>query len=61
MKGRTVIAIAHRLSTIMRMDRILVIEQGRVSDEGTHEELLEKKGIYQKLWNIQARGFKGKK
>jgi ATP-binding cassette subfamily B protein len=61
MKGRTVIAIAHRLSTIMRMDRILVIEHGRVSDEGTHEELLEKKGIYQKLWNIQAKGFKAKK
>lgn len=61
MKGKTVIVIAHRLSTIMRMDRILVIEQGRVSDEGTHEELLQKKGIYQKLWNIQAKGFKAKK
>jgi ATP-binding cassette subfamily B protein len=61
MKGKTVIAIAHRLSTIMRMDRILVIEHGRVSDEGTHEELLQKKGIYQKLWNIQAKGFKAKK
>lgn len=61
MKGKTVIAIAHRLSTVMRMDRIIVIEQGRVSDEGTHEELLQKKGIYQKLWNIQAKGFKAKK
>lgn len=57
MKNKTVIVIAHRLSTIMEMDRIIVMEQGRVVDEGTHDELLQKVGIYQKLWNIQAGGF----
>lgn len=58
MKGKTTIVIAHRLSTIMSMDRIVVIEKGRVSEEGKHEELLKaKQGKYQKLWNIQAGGF----
>lgn len=57
MKDKTVIAIAHRLSTIMQMDRIIVMEEGRVTDTGTHERLLKKKGVYQKLWNIQAGGF----
>lgn len=57
MKGKTTIIIAHRLSTIMQMDRIIVVEGGRVMDMGTHEELLKKKGMYQKLWNIQAGGF----
>ncbi|HBL39600.1 TPA: ABC transporter ATP-binding protein [Candidatus Uhrbacteria bacterium] len=57
MKGKTTIVIAHRLSTIMQMDRIVVVEKGRVVDMGTHEELLKKKGMYQKLWNIQAGGF----
>jgi ABC-type multidrug transport system fused ATPase/permease subunit len=47
MKGKTVIAIAHRLSTIMHMDRILVLERGAIVDEGTHEELLERGGLYQ--------------
>jgi ATP-binding cassette subfamily B multidrug efflux pump len=41
----------------MEMDRIIVMEEGRVVDEGTHDELLQKVGIYQKLWNIQAGGF----
>lgn len=59
MKNKTVIVIAHRLSTIMEMDRIIVMEQGKVVDEGTHNELLQKVGIYQKLWNIQAGGFVG--
>ena len=57
MKDKTVIAIAHRLSTIMQMDRIVVVENGRVADAGTHESLLKKKGVYQTLWNIQAGGF----
>jgi ATP-binding cassette subfamily B protein len=57
MEGKTVIAIAHRLSTIMHMDRILVIEGGRIADQGTHQELLSREGLYQKLWNIQAGGF----
>jgi len=57
MKNKTVIVIAHRLSTIMQMDRIIVMEDGKVTDTGTHDELLKKVGIYQKLWNIQAGGF----
>jgi ABC-type multidrug transport system fused ATPase/permease subunit len=57
MEGKTVIVIAHRLSTIMKMDRIVVIEDGKVVAEGTHRELLKQGGLYQKLWNIQAGGF----
>ena len=57
MQGKTVIVIAHRLSTILSMDRILVVEDGCVVDQGTHIELLKKLGIYQKLWGIQAGGF----
>ncbi|KKQ27625.1 MAG: ABC transporter-related protein [Candidatus Magasanikbacteria bacterium GW2011_GWC2_37_14] len=58
MKGKTVIVIAHRLSTIMKMDRILVIENGKLQEEGTHEKLLKKKnGLYSRLWNLQAGGF----
>jgi ATP-binding cassette subfamily B protein len=58
MKGKTVIVIAHRLSTIMRMDRIVVIENGTVVAEGTHQSLLKQGGLYQKLWSIQAGGFR---
>ncbi len=58
MKDKTVIVIAHRLSTIIQMDRIIVMEKGKVVDMGTHDELMKKVGIYQKLWNIQAGGFK---
>jgi ABC-type multidrug transport system fused ATPase/permease subunit len=57
MKGKTVLVIAHRLSTIMNMDRIVVMEQGRVVTEGTHTQLLKDGGTYARLWNIQAGGF----
>ncbi len=58
MKQRTTIVIAHRLSTIMQMDRILVIEKGKIIEEGKHEELVKaKQGTYQRLWQIQAGGF----
>lgn len=58
MKGKTVIVIAHRLSTIMQMDRIIVIDGGKVVAAGSHEELLKEQGIYKKLWEIQAGGFR---
>ncbi|MDP3976260.1 MAG: ABC transporter ATP-binding protein [bacterium] len=58
MKNRTTIAIAHRLSTIKKVDRILVFENGRIAEEGTHESLVHKKGgIYQRLYEMQAGGF----
>lgn len=57
MQGKTVVVIAHRLSTIMKMDRIIVLEGGKIVAEGTHEDLLSGGGLYQKLWSIQAGGF----
>jgi ATP-binding cassette subfamily B multidrug efflux pump len=57
MEGKTVIAIAHRLSTIARMDRLIVLEAGRIAEEGTHEELLRLGGHYEKLWRHQSGGF----
>jgi len=57
MEGRTTIVIAHRLSTLSRMDRILVFDQGRIVEEGTHSELLRKNGLYAKMWNMQVGGF----
>jgi len=57
MEGKTVIAIAHRLSTIARMDRLVVLEQGRIVEDGTHEELLRLGGHYEKLWRHQSGGF----
>lgn len=58
MKNKTTIVIAHRLSTIMQMDRIVVIDGGKITEQGRHEELLKiKKGTYQRLWEIQAGGF----
>jgi len=59
MEGKTVLAIAHRLSTIARMDRIVVLDQGRVAEEGSHAELLSRSGLYARLWNRQSGGFLG--
>ena len=59
MHGKTVIAIAHRLSTIAHMDRILVIDEGRIIEEGLHDELLALGGLYSKFWNRQSGGFLG--
>ena len=57
MEGKTVIAIAHRLSTIARMDRLIVLEAGRIVEQGTHAELLRLGGHYEKLWRHQSGGF----
>jgi len=59
MQGKTVIAIAHRLSTIAAMDRLIVMDQGRILEQGTHAELLAKNGIYARLWQHQSGGFLG--
>jgi ATP-binding cassette, subfamily B, multidrug efflux pump len=56
MKGRTSIAIAHRLSTIQNADEILVLEKGQIVESGTHDELLNGKGYYEKLYNFQFAG-----
>ena len=58
MKGCTTIVIAHRLSTIKKMDRIIAIQDGKIVEEGTHNELVHKKsGLYKKLWDLQVSGF----
>ena len=59
MKGKTVIAIAHRLSTIAALDRLIVLDAGRVVEEGTHAQLLARGGIYAGLWARQSGGFLG--
>ena len=57
MPEKTVIVVAHRLSTIAHLDRILVFDQGRIIEEGTHDNLLKLKGNYYRLWKMQAGGF----
>lgn len=59
MQGKTVLAIAHRLSTIAQMDRIIVLEQGRIVEQGTHSELLDRNGLYAQFWDRQSGGFIG--
>lgn len=57
MKGHTTVVIAHRLTTLLMMDRLLVLDQGRIVEDGTHTKLLEDKGLYWQLWNTQKDGF----
>ena len=57
MQGKTVIAIAHRLSTIAAMDRLVVMDQGRIVEQGTHAQLLARRGLYAQLWQRQSGGF----
>jgi len=57
MAGKTVIAIAHRLSTIARMDRLVVLDRGRIVEQGTHADLLRTGGHYAELWRRQSGGF----
>ncbi len=59
MEGKTVIAIAHRLSTIARMDRIVVLDDGRIVEQGSHAELLARQGLYARFWDRQSGGFIG--
>jgi ATP-binding cassette subfamily B multidrug efflux pump len=60
MEGKTVVAIAHRLSTIAAMDRLVVMDKGRIVEQGTHRELLARgNGIYARLWAHQSGGFLG--
>jgi ATP-binding cassette subfamily B protein len=57
MKGRTSIVVAHRLSTISKLDRIVVLSDGDIAEQGSHQQLLEAKGTYAKLWSHQSGGF----
>ncbi|MDY6961590.1 MAG: ABC transporter ATP-binding protein, partial [Pseudomonadota bacterium] len=57
MQGKTVLAIAHRLSTIAALDRLIVVDKGRIVEQGTHNELVAANGIYADLWARQSGGF----
>ncbi len=57
MEGKTVIAVAHRLSTIAAMDRLIIMDKGRIVEEGTHKQLIKKNGLYASLWKRQSGGF----
>jgi ATP-binding cassette subfamily B multidrug efflux pump len=59
MEGKTVVAIAHRLSTIAAMDRLVVMDNGRIVEEGDHRSLLAQGGLYARLWDHQSGGFLG--
>ena len=59
MRGKTTIAIAHRLSTIAAMDRLVVLDGGRIAEQGTHSELIVRRGLYARLWERQSGGFIG--
>jgi ATP-binding cassette subfamily B multidrug efflux pump len=60
MQGKTVIAIAHRLSTIAAMDRLVIMDDGAIVEDGSHAELLERGGLYAELWSRQSGGFLAK-
>ena len=57
MQDKTTIVIAHRLSTLLLMDRILVFEEGKIVEDGTHDDLLKSSKLYRKLWDAQVGGF----
>ena len=57
MEGKTVLAIAHRLSTIAAMDRLIVLDKGKIIEQGSHEELIQQGGLYAHLWAHQSGGF----